>query len=169
MALAALPRQVPVIIGIDPGLDGALAFWDMTTKALRVVDMPVLVMQRGGKNRREVDPHGLVEALRGVDGQAFIEQVWAQPAGLYASAQLLLGYGIVLGTMAALSIPYTVVSPQRWKRSLAVPKAKDGARARASQLLPQHAGAWVRRKDDGRAEAALIALYGAIPATERMR
>jgi hypothetical protein len=41
-----------------------------------------------------------------------------------------------------------------------VPAEKDGARARASQLLPQHAGHWPLKKHDGRAEAALIALYG---------
>jgi hypothetical protein len=42
-----------------------------------------------------------------------------------------------------------------------VPKAKDAARARASQLLPQAAHQWPLKKHDGRAESALIALYGA--------
>ena len=52
-------------------------------------------------------------------------------------------------------------SPRRWKRALHVPKAKDAARARASQLLPEAAHQWRLRKHDGRAEAALLALYGA--------
>ncbi|MBC7907617.1 MAG: hypothetical protein H7Y60_12860 [Rhodospirillaceae bacterium] len=47
------------------------------------------------------------------------------------------------------------------QRLLALPADKDGARARASQLLPAHAGLWCRAKYDGRAEAALIAYYGA--------
>ena len=40
------------------------------------------------------------------------------------------------------------------------PADKDGARARASQLLPWAAHQWARAKDDGKAEASLIALYG---------
>ena len=44
---------------------------------------------------------------------------------------------------------------------MAIPKAKDGARARASELLPSYSHLWQRVKDDGRAEAALIALWGA--------
>jgi crossover junction endodeoxyribonuclease RuvC len=71
------------------------------------------------------------------------------------------GYGIVLGIVAALELPMTVVQPVQWKRALSVPAAKDAARARASQLIPGAAGYWTRRKDDGRAEAALIALWGA--------
>jgi hypothetical protein len=38
---------------------------------------------------------------------------------------------------------------------------KDVSRQRASALLPRHSGLWLRKKDDGRAEAALIAYYGA--------
>ena len=37
---------------------------------------------------------------------------------------------------------------------------KDGSRARASALMPRHASSWTRIKDDGRAEAVLIALWG---------
>ena len=62
--------------------------------------------------------------------------------------------------VAANFIPLTMVAPLKWKRALGVPADKDGARARASQLLPAHAGLWCRVKDDGRAEAALIAYYG---------
>jgi hypothetical protein len=44
--------------------------------------------------------------------------------------------------------------------ALRVPAEKDGARARASQLIPAGASWWPLVKHDGRAEAALIALYG---------
>jgi crossover junction endodeoxyribonuclease RuvC len=62
--------------------------------------------------------------------------------------------------LAALGVPMSFVAPATWKRALQVPAAKDGARARASQLLPAAAGHWPLVKHDGRAEAALIALYG---------
>jgi crossover junction endodeoxyribonuclease RuvC len=38
---------------------------------------------------------------------------------------------------------------------------KDTSRQLAMQRFPDYAEKFVRKKDDGRAEAALIALYGA--------
>jgi hypothetical protein len=69
--------------------------------------------------------------------------------------------GWLAGVLASRSVPLTLVPPVRWKRALGVSKDKDGCRARASQLLPKAAHQWPLRKHDGRAEAALIALYGA--------
>jgi crossover junction endodeoxyribonuclease RuvC len=69
-------------------------------------------------------------------------------------------YGIVIGILVALGTPMTFVSPAKWKRALGVPSVKDGARARASQLLPQASSRWPLKRHDGRAEAALLALYG---------
>jgi hypothetical protein len=75
-------------------------------------------------------------------------------------------YGIVIGLLTALGTPMTFVSSVKWKRALDVPSAKDGARARASQLLPQASQQWPLKKDHGKAEAALLALYGAQIANE---
>ncbi|MGE5548417.1 MAG: hypothetical protein ACM33T_16045 [Solirubrobacterales bacterium] len=96
---------------------------------------------------------------------AFVEAVGAMP-GQGVSSVFAFGkvFGLVLGILAANFIPHTLVPPQRWKRTLGVPADKDGARARASQLLPAHAGLWCRAKDDGRAEAALLAYFGAMGA-----
>jgi hypothetical protein len=54
----------------------------------------------------------------------------------------------------------TLVPPRRWKSALQVPASKDAARFRASQLLPQAAHLWPLKKHDGRAEAALLAVFG---------
>lgn len=70
-------------------------------------------------------------------------------------------YGAVLGALAALEIPVTHVTPQRWKKALSVRPGKDAARLRASELLPEHSNTWKLKKHDGRAEAAMIAYYGA--------
>ena len=153
-----------LILGIDPGLSGALAFLTPSTGALTVLDVPTFTLGRNGKAKREVDA---VELARLVDAavhidHAFVEQVGAMP-GQGVSSVFAFGkvYGLLLGILAANSIPHTLVTPQKWKRALSVPAEKDGARARASQLMPAHAGQWTRIKDDGRAEAALIAYYGA--------
>jgi crossover junction endodeoxyribonuclease RuvC len=153
-----------MIVGVDPGLSGALFFFDPHNPVTgESVDLPVHLLTRGSKNKREIDIAGLIGilALRRLT-HAFVEQVGAMPgqgvSGVFAFGKT---YGILLGVLAARSIPLTPVAPVRWKRALGVPKAKDAARARASQLLPQAAHQWPLKKHDGRAEAALLALYGA--------
>jgi crossover junction endodeoxyribonuclease RuvC len=153
-----------VIVGIDPGLSGALFFLDPHgASGGEAIDILTHLLTRGSKNKREVDIAGLIGilALRRLT-HAFVEQVGAMPgqgvSGVFAFGKT---YGILLGVLAARSIPLTLVAPVRWKRALGVPKAKDATRARASQLLPQAAHQWPLKKHDGRAEAALLALYGA--------
>jgi len=153
-----------MIVGIDPGLSGALFFIDPARPSTgEAVDLPVHLLMRGGKKKREVDVSGLIEILAGRRLEhVFLEQVSAMP-GQGVSSVFAFGktYGVILGVVAAHAIPLTLVAPAVWKRALGVPKAKDGARARASQLLPEAAAQWRLKKHDGRAEAALIALYGA--------
>jgi crossover junction endodeoxyribonuclease RuvC len=153
-----------MIAGLDPGLAGALFFLDPSNPANgEAVDLPVHMLLRGAKKKRELDIAGLIGilAVRRIT-HAFVEQVGAMP-GQGVSSVFAFGktYGAILGVIAARGIPLTLVPPVRWKRALHVPRAKDAARARASQLLPQAADQWRLKKHDGRAEAALIALYGA--------
>jgi crossover junction endodeoxyribonuclease RuvC len=159
-----------IILGIDPGFSGALAFFSRAPsphfddpRFLCVNDMPTLALVRGAKNKREIDPHLLSDLIESAKpGHAFIEKVGSMPGqGVSSVFAFGEGYGIIKGVLAALQVPFTIVSPQRWKKALGVPAAKDGARARASQLLPGAACNWPRVKDDGRAEATMIALYGA--------
>jgi crossover junction endodeoxyribonuclease RuvC len=152
-----------IIAGLDVGLAGAVALLDTTTSAVRTVDMPVLTLRRGGKTKRELDPHQLVAILgaAGLD-HVFVEDVHAMPgqgvSGVFAFGQ---AKGVVIGILAALGTPWTTIAPAAWKKALRVPAAKDGARARASQLLPGGADQWPLSKHHGRAEAALVALFGA--------
>lgn len=157
------------IAGCDPGLSGAVAIYDTETGAVETHPMPVHQLARGGKNKREIDVHGLAALIVGNRiGHAFVEKQWPRPNdGKTQAAATAEIYGTIKGVLAAGGVPYTIVSPQRWKKALGVPAAKDGARARASQLLPDAAHQWAKSKDDGRAEAALIALYGARAAEAR--
>jgi crossover junction endodeoxyribonuclease RuvC len=152
-----------ILAGIDPGLSGAVAFLDAASGAvIDIVDMPVLALSRAGKNKREVDAHALARLIGAHrPGHTFIELVGAMP-GQGVSSVFAFGksFGIALGVIAALDVPYTLVAPVTWKRALGVPAAKDGARARASQLMPGAVHHWPLVKHDGRAEAALIAYYG---------
>jgi hypothetical protein len=71
------------------------------------------------------------------------------------------GYGMWIGIVAALEIPYTLVTPQAWKKELMQGiKDKDAGRLRAMQLFPAYNEWLVRKRDIGRADALLIAEYG---------
>jgi crossover junction endodeoxyribonuclease RuvC len=136
-----------IIAGIDPGLSGAVAFLDTATGAvLDIADMPTLALSRGGKNKRELDAHSMARLIaEHRPGHAFVELVGAMP-GQGVSSVFVFGksFGVVIGVPAALGVPFTLVAPVVWKRALSVPAAKDGARARASQLLPASAYHWTR-------------------------
>ena len=152
-----------IIAGCDPGLSGAVALLDAATGAvIDILDMPTLALSRSGKAKRELDPHALAGAIgRDRIAHAFVEQVGAMPGqGVSSVFSFGKSYGVVIGVLATLGVPMTFVAPAVWKRALQVPAAKDGARARASQLLPAAAAHWPLVKHDGRAEAALIATYG---------
>jgi crossover junction endodeoxyribonuclease RuvC len=152
------------VAGIDPGLDGAVFFLALHDPAdSEAVDLPIHLLLRGGKKKRELD---VLDTLALLSNRpivhAFLEQVGPMP-GQGVSSVFSFGktYGVILGVIAAHAIPLTLVAPVSWKRALNVPKAKDGARARASQLLPAAAQQWSLARHHGRAEAALLALYGA--------
>ncbi len=145
-----------MIIGCDIGVSGAIAF--MEGDNLTVFDMPIL--KTNGKTT--VDIHQLVNIIpNGGITHAYIEQVAARPGqGVVSMFSFGKTYGIILGVLAAKGIPITYVTPGKWKKDLGVQADKDAARARASELMPQHAHLWPLKKHDGRAEAALIAYWG---------
>jgi hypothetical protein len=68
--------------------------------------------------------------------------------------------GAILQGLICQNFVVNHVEPRQWRKDLQVRKGKDGSMQRASELLPQHIEHWKARKHNGRAEAALIALYG---------
>jgi crossover junction endodeoxyribonuclease RuvC len=149
------------ILGIDPGLSGALAL--LTSGGELIVrDVPCFVTDRGGKSKRQADLRSLVDIIRRMrPTYAVIERVGAMP-GQGVTSMFAFGRvaGQIDGVIAALEIPVSYAAPLIWRKALAVPPGKDGSRLRASELMPAYSEIWRRKKDDGRAEAALIALWG---------
>lgn len=146
------------VLGIDPGISGALALIDTTDWTLALVDMPQEV---GKASRKAVSPTLTAQtvAAAGAD-YVFCEDVWSSPqAGVASSFAFGRSLGIVLGAAAATAA-LTMIKPAIWKSALQVPRDKNLARARAQQLFPSAAGQFARAKDDGRAEAALICFHG---------
>lgn len=156
-----------VTIGIDPGAGGAIAL--LTETSLFVYDMPTMKMRRGEREVRHTDASALASLLsRRLEGfsdaHAVLEKVSAM-RGWGVSATFAFGRasGVIEGVLAGLGIPVSLVSPQRWQKVMSVNKGKDGARARAMQLYPKESELFARKKDDGRADAALIATYARMP------
>lgn len=153
-------KMEKVILGIDPGSNGALAFYDQDE--LIIHDMPVYEITKGKTKRKKVDFDALCKIISGnLVNHAYVENVSAQ-FGNGASSAFTFGWGCacIENALIACRVPFTYVTPQVWKKALSCPKDKDGARLRASQLLPQFAHNWPLKKHDGRAESSLIALYG---------
>jgi crossover junction endodeoxyribonuclease RuvC len=153
-----------IIMGIDPGLSGAVAIYDTSTGDVGIEDMPTVEVVRGGKRKSEISPQALSDVIaKGYAGSAFLERVGAMPGqGVTSMFSFGRSVGMVEGVLAALSIPVTIVPPQTWRRRVAVREGKDGSRERAMQLFPRQAAMFARKKDDGRADAALIAYYGSL-------
>ena len=154
-----------IAIGIDPGFTGAVAAISEDGRIV-VFDAPTVKVRSGRKTHTEMDPAGMVNTLKPFvfrECHVWIERVHTMPGqGIASSGRFMYGAGMWEMCVCALGIPYTFVQPERWKRAMldGMGKEKDAARLRASQLFPSMAHAFARVKDDGRAEAVLIAEYG---------
>lgn len=152
-----------IIAGIDPGINGAIALLDIERGAVEIYDMPSMIVERNGKPKKEISA-AMIAAIfrRHRPAQAFVERVGAMPGqGLSSTWSFAMGVGQVVGVLAALEIETHWIAPRVWQKAADVRGGKEGSRLRAAELLPSVALQFVRQKDDGRADAALIAWVGA--------
>lgn len=150
------------ILAIDPGASGALAFYFPDAPGrVAVEDMPVANGQVCG-----VTLAAKIEQFAPTD--AIVELVGAMPGqGVSSMFNFGRAVGVVHGVLAASRVPFIQVTPSAWKRRMGLPAEKEAARARALQLFPAVAASFARKKDHGRAEAALLAWYAANHLNER--
>ena len=147
------------VLGIDPGKTGAIAIVSDDCELLDVVDMPDAAGSALGAQIRQLTDDWAPLDLTA----AWVEQVASRPGqGVRSVFTFGMGYGSILGALGALGIPVHHVTPATWKKSQRVTADKDRSRQRATELWPGQASWFARKKDDGRAEAALIARYGAM-------
>ena len=149
------------IYGIDPGYTGAIAILDTHASTLKIFDMPVA---KNTKGKTDLNMPALAEILlpwTHAPSMAVIEKVHAMP-GQGVSSVFRFGecFGAIRMAVAGHRIPERYVSPAHWKKHFGLNRDKGVSRNLATQRFPNMAHMFKRVKDDGRAEAALLALYG---------
>jgi crossover junction endodeoxyribonuclease RuvC len=152
------------VVGIDPGLSGAICRLD--AGGIEVVDMPCV----GG----DINAWELARIICdfGPVDRVAVEAVHSMPRqGVASSFKFGHGCGVIEGILATLERPVVFIAPSVWVPALHLPKggptpaakkaAKDARRRRAMEMWPDHAAMFARVKDDGRADAALLASWAA--------
>ena len=145
------------ILGIDPGLTGALVILD-NKNPIEWMRMPVYMV---GKSNR-VNAAALAAFINdvGVDS-AVIEQVGAMP-GQGVTSMFTFGHacGTIMGVLGAIGIPHSLVTPQAWKKQAGIiGKDKDASRSRALQLWPHWRSLDKKGEGQAMADAALMAYF----------
>lgn len=163
-----------MIIGIDPGLSGALALIGPEGQFVDVWDMPVMDKPNSNKSyiKRCIDPLKVYVMLKewclhsrrhkGIENiEVCMENVASQPRDGVAGA---FSFGESFGTLKAVCsclglLPINYVTPATWKKYFNIGADKEEARLLALEKMPEAGPMLARKKDHDRAEALLIALY----------
>ena len=172
-------------MGVDPGNSGAVAILRDTGKGkIEVADIiscPLTHIKTGktkivnfkkvDETKIRIDARGIYTALEryafndegysGEDTFCIIEHAQPMPKqGLSSTAVYMEGYGKYLGVLASLNIPYVEVRSAIWKTKMGLDSNKYNSINLALELYPEASKYIKLRKDDGRAEALLLAHFG---------
>lgn len=153
-------RRAGVVLAIDPGVAGALAWVTRDGHLIDVDDMPTAKV----RDRNKIIGGQLAAMMqaRPID-YVLIEGVGPRPReSAMASFSFGYGAGLLEGIASGLGLPVHIVSSATWKRKAGVPADKNGARHMACRLWPGASDQFRRVKDDGRAEAALMARWAVL-------
>ena len=151
------------IIGIDPGLSGAIAVLE-NNKVLNIFDIPV--MSEGKKNKRQLNSALLVNLLKEninkeEEVAVVVEQVNAMPGqGVTSMFNFGQTFGALKGICAALDLPIFFVRPSKWKKHFElINSSKDASRTKAIEMYPKLSNQLSKKKDVNKSDAILIARF----------
>ena len=151
------------IIGIDPGLSGAIAVLE-NNNVLNIFDIPV--MSEGKKNKKQLNSALLVNLLKenitsNEDVAIVVEQVNAMPGqGVTSMFNFGQTFGAIKGICAALEFPIFFVRPSKWKKHFELINAsKDASRTKVIEMYPKLSNQLSKKKDVNKSDAILIARF----------
>ena len=151
------------ILGIDPGLSGAIAILE-NKKVISLYDMPV--MAEGKKNKKQLNSAQLVNIIKrhilpNKETFVIVEQVSAMPGqGVTSMFNFGQTFGSIKGICAALGLPIFYVRPAKWKKHFElINSSKDASRTKVIEMYPSISSRLTKKKDVNKADAILIARY----------
>ena len=151
------------IIGIDPGLSGAIAVMH-DKKVINMYDMPV--MAEGKKNKRQLNSSQLVNIIKeniheDEETIVVVEQVNAMPGqGVTSMFNFGQTFGAIKGVCAALKLPIFFVRPSKWKKHFElINSSKDASRTKVIEMYPTLSGQLAKKRDVNKSDAVLIAKF----------
>ena len=154
-----------LIIGIDPGISGAICFFK-NGKIIDVIEMPS--MAEGKKNKKQVNGSQIFNEIslriknsNKEDIKVVIEQVSAMPGqGVTSMFNFGQSFGILKGICSAMHLSMYFVRPAKWKKYFNLIKSeKDASRTKAIEIFPYFSTNLSKKKDANKADAILIASY----------
>ena len=154
-----------LIIGIDPGISGAICFFE-DGQVREILEMPT--MAEGKKNKKQVNGPQIyneifsrIDKFSKKDVFVVIEQVSAMPGqGVTSMFNFGQSFGVIKGVCSALNLPIYFVRPTKWKKYFNLIKTnKDASRTKVIEIYPEISSKLSRKKDSNKADAILIARY----------
>ena len=154
-----------LIIGIDPGISGAICFFE-EGQIKEIIDMPT--MADGKKNKRQINGpqtyneiYSRITKVSKSDITVVIEQVSAMPGqGVTSMFNFGQSFGILKGICSAMQLSMQFVRPAKWKKYFGLIKAeKDASRTKVIEIFPYISSNLSRKKDSNKADAILIASF----------
>lgn len=149
-------------IGIDPGKSGAYANVDGNGKFKWVSDFPLSNQELDLKLLADWFSYLKAGILK--QGTAYFictESVHSMPKqGVVSTFKFGKNFGILLGMIEANRIPYTLVTPQKWKKHFGlIGQPKSAAIEKVLEIYPEAKPFLKLKKHHNRADAILLATY----------
>ena len=153
------------IIGIDPGISGAICFMK-DGKIIDVIEMPS--MAEGKKNKKQVNSSQIfneislrIKSLNKNDIKVVIEHVSAMPGqGVTSMFNFGQSFGVLKGICSAMNLSMHFVRPVKWKKYFnLINTEKDASRTKAIEIFPYFSINLSKKKDANKADAMLIASF----------
>ncbi len=154
-----------LIIGIDPGISGAICFFE-NGEVKEILDMPN--MAEGKKNKRQINgPQIYNEISKRIiniskkEVVVVIEQVAAMPGqGVTSMFNFGQSFGVLKGICSAMQLSMHFVRPAKWKKYFnLINTEKDSSRTKVIEIFPYISSQLSRKKDSNKADAILIASF----------
>lgn len=139
-----------ILLGIDPGVQGALALFDKGEGRVTVHDMPDTTDTL----------YELIKSFPPITVCMIEKPYYPKIIGMKNAAKIAEAYGRIKAVLFICGIPLREVAPRDWKAALRLSDNKAASRELAGAFFPDDAEQWKRVRDDGRAEASLLAWYG---------